>query len=74
MNHLPVAAVDIDFPFSLASIYSGHSRKRYPWLTRIGPDQHRGRLLWIQVAEFNHWCLNRGIEYRLQVQEEANHG
>ena len=67
MNHLPVQAVDADFPSSLSSIYSGNSRKRYPWLTRNGADGHRGRLLWIKVSDFNLWCLNRGVKYQLQV-------
>jgi hypothetical protein len=69
MNHFPVKSLGDDFPLELSSIYSGHSRNRFAWLTRVGPDGHKGRFLWVLVAEFNDWCRNRGVKYRLEVQD-----
>jgi hypothetical protein len=67
MNYLPVWQVGEDFPLALSTLYSGHSRQNYKWLTRVGPDGHRGRILWILIHEFNDWCLNRGLKYQLQT-------
>ncbi len=67
MNHLPISRVDNDFPFALSTPYSCHCRKKHNWLTRHGPDGHRGRNLWILVQEFNTWAESRGIQYRLPI-------
>lgn len=67
-NYYPVNHLDSHFPFSVTTLYSGHCRGSYPWLTRVGPDGHRGRILWILVGEFNLFCLARGIKYQLIVE------
>jgi hypothetical protein len=71
MNYIPVNQVDATFPFALATLYGYHCRKKIAWLTRIGPDGNRGRILWIKVSEFNEWCQNRGYKYRLAVDQAA---
>lgn len=65
---LPTTELDSDFPFEISTLYSGRSCGRYTWLTRVGPDGHRGRILWVLVHEFNEFCRNRGIKYRLQLE------
>ena len=62
---IPTSELDSTFPFLPATLYSGKSRGRYKWLTRVGPDGHRGRLLWILVDEFNQFCRDRGLKYQL---------
>lgn len=63
---IPLAELDYSFPFERSSVYTGHSQGRYTWLTRVGPDGHRGRHLWVDVEGFNQFCENRGIRYRIE--------
>lgn len=65
-NYFPVPQLDSRFPFAPATLYSGHSRGKYKWLTRVGPDGHRGRILWVLRDEFNQFCRARGIKYQLE--------
>jgi hypothetical protein len=65
---IPTSALDSRFPFASSTLHSGKSRGRYPWLTRHGPDGHRGRILWILVDDFNQFCRDRGIKYQLEME------
>lgn len=67
MSLVPLPTVQADLPFSIASIYSGFARGRYPWLQKHGPDEHRGRMLWVDVNKYNEWAANRGQVKRLTV-------
>lgn len=69
MMHVSLSSLDSHFPFSIATLYTGRSRGRYSWLTRQGPDGHRGRFLWIDVDAFNQWCQLRGYKYQLGLNE-----
>ena len=61
----PLNQVKNDLPFTLATIYSGFTRGRYPWLRKHGPDGHLGRNLWVSVEAFNEWAENRGLKTRI---------
>lgn len=60
--------LDSSFPFSAQTLYNARSTGRYAWLSRLGPDNRRGRRLWIDAAAFNYWAACRGIRYRLEVE------
>ena len=62
----PLHQVQHDLPFTLASVYSGFARGRYPWVQKAGPDGHIGRILWVDTAAFNTWAQNRGLRAQLQ--------
>lgn len=61
----PLHHVQNDLPFTLASVYAGFARGRYPWLQKAGPDGHVGRNLWVDVPRFNEWAENRGLKSKL---------
>ena len=61
----PLKNVQRDLPFTLATVYSGFARGRYPWLRKNGPDGHVGRNLWVDVSSFNQWAKNRGLKTRI---------
>lgn len=61
----PLHQVQHDLPFTLSSVYSGFARGRYTWLRKRGPDNHKGRNLWVDVDAFNSWAENRGVKSRL---------
>jgi hypothetical protein len=69
MKYIPLCQLDSSFPFALSSLYSGHSSGRYTWLTRTGPDGHKGKNLWILIEEFNTWSRNRGLQYQLKTNQ-----
>jgi hypothetical protein len=58
----PLNHVQHELPFTLASVYTGFARGRYPWVKKAGPDGHVGRNLWIDVECFNAWAKNRGLK------------
>ena len=66
-----IAALDGSFPFATSTLYEGHCTRRYPWLSRVGPDGHRGRHLWLDVDAFNRWAQARGLSYRLRLAAES---
>ena len=68
---LPLHEVQSDLPFTLATVYSGFARGRYPWLSKHGPDGHVGRNLWVDVPRFNIWAECRGLKTRISEQGQG---
>lgn len=68
---IPLSAVDYRFPFTVASVYSGHSKGRYGWLTRVGPNGRIGKILWIDIPAFNKFCHDTGRKYRITAEDKA---
>lgn len=50
-------------PFASQTLYNGHRRGRYPWLTRNGPDGRRTRDLWVDLEKLRAWADARGYEF-----------
>jgi hypothetical protein len=67
---IPVPLLGGSFPFSISTLYSGHSRGRYPWLRREGPDGERGKFLWVDTVAFDEWASNKGKAYRFHSSKE----
>ena len=48
-------------PVSIWTLYGWRRTRRVDWLTRVGPDGHQGRDLWINVAAATVWWRSRGL-------------
>lgn len=71
-NLICITELDSDFPFSIATLYSGKSRGRYDFLTHVGPTGMVTRRLWIDVDKFNRYAMGTGRKYRLKSKQEAH--
>jgi hypothetical protein len=52
-------------PFSLKTIYNGHSAGRFPWVSRYSPEGRKTRELWVDIEALKAWAEARG--YSLDV-------
>ncbi len=51
-------------PFTIQSIYNSHCARRWPWLSRVGPEG-RTRELWVDLEILGEWAKVRGLKLNL---------
>ncbi|WP_439441931.1 hypothetical protein [Roseateles sp. DB2] len=47
-------------PFSVGSLYTLRRRHGWLWMTKVGPDGHTGRILWVDLPAAAQWFSARG--------------
>lgn len=48
-------------PFEAGTLYNGHSKGRFPFLSRTSPDGRKTRELWLDVPAATEWLEARGF-------------
>ena len=47
-------------PYSAGSLYTLRRRHGWSWMTKVGPDGHVGRILWLEPRAAAAWFAARG--------------
>lgn len=66
MNTLPkitLARAAQHLPFELGTLYNGHAKGRFPFLSRVGPEGRKTRELWVDVPAATDWLEARGFKF-----------
>ncbi len=54
-------------PYAERTIYNGHSKGKFPWVSRISPWGSRTRELWVDLPLLVDWAAIRGIAINWQA-------
>lgn len=54
-------------PYAERTVYNGHSKGKFPWVSRISPWGCRTRELWVDLPLLVDWASIRGIAINLQA-------
>jgi hypothetical protein len=50
-------------PFEIGTLYNGHNKGRFPFLSRVSPEGRKTKEIWVDVPAATEWLEARGFKF-----------